>query len=98
MVRELRSVYLPAVDLKLHALIYGFFTIPNTKINNFNETFLDRGCYFQVGNSLKLGISIPTAYRIALRTWASWVEENIDPDKTRVFIRTFEPSHWRYII
>ncbi|GMN32983.1 hypothetical protein TIFTF001_003897 [Ficus carica] len=52
------------------------------------------GCYFQVGNSLKLGMSIPTAFRTALDTWASWAEENIDTNRTRVFFRTFEPSHW----
>lgn len=54
----------------------------------------ETGCYFEVGGSLKLGISIPTAFRTALDTWASWVESRIDTSKTRVFIRTFEPSHW----
>ncbi|XP_062078400.1 protein trichome berefringence-like 7 isoform X2 [Humulus lupulus] len=52
------------------------------------------GCYFQVGNLLKLGMSIPTAYRTALDTWASWVEKTIDINRTHVFFRTFEPSHW----
>lgn len=52
------------------------------------------GCYFQVGNSLKLGMSIRTAFRLALGTWAAWVERSIDTNKTRVFFRTFEPSHW----
>lgn len=55
-----------------------------------------RGCYFQVGDSLKLGMSIPTAFKVALDTWASWVDRTIDQRRTRVFIRTFEPSHWRY--
>lgn len=53
------------------------------------------GCYFQVGNSLRLGMSIPAAYRVALETWASWMENTIDRNKTRVLFRTFEPSHWR---
>lgn len=48
------------------------------------------GCYFQVGNSLKLGMSIHTAFRLALGTWAAWVERSIDTNKTRVFFRTFE--------
>ncbi|KAF4370455.1 hypothetical protein F8388_016192 [Cannabis sativa] len=52
------------------------------------------GCYFQVGNFLKLGMSIPTAYRTALDTWASWVEKSIDTNRTQIFFRTFEPSHW----
>uniref|UniRef100_A0A7N0UMH0 Trichome birefringence-like N-terminal domain-containing protein n=1 Tax=Kalanchoe fedtschenkoi TaxID=63787 RepID=A0A7N0UMH0_KALFE len=58
----------------------------------------DTGCYFQVGGSLKLGLSIPGAFRIALDTWASWVDSNIDTNRTSVFFRTFEPSHWRYLL
>lgn len=41
-------------------------------------------------------MSIPSAYKVALETWASWIETQIDPNKTRVLFRTFEPSHWRY--
>ncbi|KAF7840095.1 protein trichome berefringence-like 7 [Senna tora] len=55
----------------------------------------DMGCYFQVGRSLKMGMSIPVAFRTALGTWASWVERKINKSRTRVFFRTFEPSHWR---
>lgn len=57
---------------------------------------MDRGCYFQVGNALKLGMSIPAAFKIALNTWALWVQNTVDTNRTRVFFRTFEPSHWRY--
>ncbi|KAK8946477.1 hypothetical protein KSP39_PZI006978 [Platanthera zijinensis] len=54
----------------------------------------DVGCYFQVGGSLKLGMPITSAFRMALETWASWVESMINTNKTHVFFRTFEPSHW----
>ncbi|XP_065876080.1 protein trichome berefringence-like 7 [Euphorbia lathyris] len=54
----------------------------------------ETGCYFQVGNSVKLGMSIPTAYKIAVDTWALWVQNTIDTNRTRVFFRTFEPYHW----
>ncbi|WOK94602.1 hypothetical protein Cni_G03307 [Canna indica] len=54
----------------------------------------DIGCYFQVGGSLKLGMSINSAFRIALNTWASWVETKVNTNRTRVFFRTYEPSHW----
>ncbi|KAJ9177798.1 hypothetical protein P3X46_012970 [Hevea brasiliensis] len=54
----------------------------------------ETGCYFQVGNALKLGMSIPAAFRMALDTWALWVQNTIDTNRTRVFFRTFEPSHW----
>lgn len=52
------------------------------------------GCYFQVNSTLRLGMSIPTAFRTALETWSSWIDTKINPNRTRVFFRTFEPSHW----
>ncbi|KAL9229654.1 hypothetical protein vseg_005099 [Gypsophila vaccaria] len=52
------------------------------------------GCYFQLAGSLKLGMSIDMAYKTALSTWASWVDASINSTRTRVFFRTFEPSHW----
>ncbi|XP_040995921.1 protein trichome berefringence-like 7 [Juglans microcarpa x Juglans regia] len=54
----------------------------------------EMGCYFQVGDSLKLGMPISTAFRRALDTWASWVETMIHRNRTSVFFRTFESSHW----
>lgn len=54
----------------------------------------EMGCYFQVGGALKLGMSIPTAFRTALNTWASWIETAINTNRTRVFFRSFESSHW----
>ncbi|CAI9108962.1 OLC1v1008683C2 [Oldenlandia corymbosa var. corymbosa] len=52
------------------------------------------GCYFQIGNTLKLGLPIDSAFRIALNTWSTWIDRMIDSNRTRVFFRTFEPSHW----
>lgn len=34
------------------------------------------------------------AYRIAVATWAAWVNEQLNPDVAQVFFRSFEPSHW----
>ncbi|KAM0854158.1 hypothetical protein ACQ4PT_050611 [Festuca glaucescens] len=52
------------------------------------------GCYFQAGRALKLGTTIDVAFRMALQTWASWVEKRVDLNRTHVFFRTYEPSHW----
>ncbi|XP_047093109.1 protein trichome berefringence-like 7 [Lolium rigidum] len=52
------------------------------------------GCYFQAGRALKLGTTIDVAFRMALQTWASWVERRVDLNRTHVFFRTYEPSHW----
>lgn len=52
------------------------------------------GCYFQVGSSIRLGMKMEEAYRIAVATWAAWVNEQLNPDVAQVFFRSFEPSHW----
>ncbi|GAB2270347.1 Protein trichome berefringence-like 7 [Dionaea muscipula] len=54
----------------------------------------EMGTYFQMGRSLKLGMPIAVALKLALDTWASWVDSVVNPNKTRVFFRTFESSHW----
>ncbi|KAJ0978269.1 hypothetical protein J5N97_013753 [Dioscorea zingiberensis] len=35
------------------------------------------------------------AYRLGLKTWANWVDSNIDPTLTRVFFTTMSPTHMR---
>ncbi|XP_010253783.1 PREDICTED: protein trichome birefringence-like 3 [Nelumbo nucifera] len=40
-------------------------------------------------------LEAPIAYRIALKTWANWVDSYIDPNKTRVFFTTASPTHMR---
>ncbi|EPS65710.1 hypothetical protein M569_09066, partial [Genlisea aurea] len=55
----------------------------------------DMGWYFQFGGKIKLGMTIPRAFRLALSTWQSWLSNSaIDPRRTQVFFRTFESSHW----
>ncbi|KAF2282844.1 hypothetical protein GH714_043300 [Hevea brasiliensis] len=54
----------------------------------------EMGCYFQIGASLKLGMPITTAFKTALNTWVSWAETTINANKTSLFFRTFESSHW----
>ncbi|TYK04348.1 protein trichome berefringence-like 7 [Cucumis melo var. makuwa] len=56
----------------------------------FNEI-----CFFQIGNSLEFGISVIDGYKMALNTWADWAEANINPNRTTVFFRTIESTHWR---
>ncbi|KAF6170428.1 hypothetical protein GIB67_014358 [Kingdonia uniflora] len=35
------------------------------------------------------------SYRIGLKTWANWIDSNIDSNKTRVFFTTMSPTHMR---
>ncbi|KAL9259434.1 trichome berefringence-like 7-like protein [Drosera capensis] len=54
----------------------------------------EMGTYFQVDGSVKLGMPIMTALKLTLETWASWVDSAVNPNKTRLFFRTFESAHW----
>jgi hypothetical protein len=36
------------------------------------------------------------AFQHALATWANWVDQNVDPAKTRVFFQSMSPTHYRY--
>ncbi|GLT30210.1 hypothetical protein SLA2020_050250 [Shorea laevis] len=38
-------------------------------------------------------MEITSAVEAALKTWASWIDENVDKSKTRVFFRSISPEH-----
>ncbi|KAH7424152.1 hypothetical protein KP509_12G092800 [Ceratopteris richardii] len=59
-----------------------------------NSKTFARGCYFEVEKSIRLGLNLESAYRKALKTWATWVKTKVNPTKTQVFFRSYEPSHW----
>ncbi|KAJ4982305.1 hypothetical protein NE237_033142 [Protea cynaroides] len=50
--------------------------------------------YFEVGNKIYKDMDRLAAFQIALNTWATWVDTNIDPTKTRVFFQGISPSHY----
>jgi DNA mismatch repair ATPase MutL len=35
------------------------------------------------------------AFQRGMSTWASWVDLNVDPAKTRVFFQSMSPTHYR---
>ncbi|XP_021802655.1 protein trichome birefringence-like 42, partial [Prunus avium] len=49
--------------------------------------------YFQVGDKLVKEMDHMEAYKIALTTWAKWVDSNIDFSKTRVFFQGVAAVH-----
>ncbi|TKY61706.1 trichome birefringence 6 [Spatholobus suberectus] len=53
--------------------------------------------YYQEGSLVHPQLNVSTAFRKALKTWASWVDKRIDRRKTRtrVFFRSSAPSHFR---
>ncbi|KAH0705625.1 hypothetical protein KY285_010163 [Solanum tuberosum] len=50
--------------------------------------------YFQVGDKLYKEMDHMEAYKIALTTWANWVDSNIDPVVTKVFFQGISAVHY----
>ncbi|KAJ4954324.1 hypothetical protein NE237_011107 [Protea cynaroides] len=51
--------------------------------------------YYQEGDKVHHYLDASTAFRRAMKTWASWVDRHINPSKTQVFFRSSVPSHFR---
>ncbi|CAN8270728.1 unnamed protein product [Cochlearia groenlandica] len=49
--------------------------------------------YFQVGDQIVEEMNRMLAFKIALTTWANWVDQNIDTSKTKVFYQGVSPVH-----
>ncbi|XP_010248439.1 PREDICTED: protein trichome birefringence-like 9 [Nelumbo nucifera] len=53
------------------------------------------GCYFQEGNTLNMTMDVMEAFRRFLQTWKSWAIQNLDPEKSYIFFRSYSPVHYR---
>ncbi|KAF3773464.1 trichome birefringence-like 6 protein [Nymphaea thermarum] len=51
--------------------------------------------YYQEGDQIHHHLDVMTAFRRALMTWGSWVDQHAIPGKTQVFFRSSAPSHFR---
>ncbi|RDX80540.1 Protein trichome birefringence-like 2, partial [Mucuna pruriens] len=51
--------------------------------------------YYQEGNHVYPRLKVLDAYTRALNTWARWVDNNIDANRTQVFFRGYSTTHFR---
>jgi hypothetical protein len=54
---------------------------------------LDRKGSFEEGATEYEEVDRPVAYTQVLKTWAKWVDRNIDPNRTTVFFMGMSPNH-----
>jgi len=59
---------------------------------------LSSGSYFQEGMEVKLEMKVEDAYKRSIDTTLNWIQDTINPSKTRVFFRTYAPVHFRFVI
>ncbi|XP_024981940.1 protein trichome birefringence-like 6 [Cynara cardunculus var. scolymus] len=50
--------------------------------------------YYQEGDTVVPHLEVSTAFKKSMITWASWVDEYINPRKTQVVFRSSAPSHF----
>ncbi|KAJ0981210.1 hypothetical protein J5N97_009465 [Dioscorea zingiberensis] len=51
--------------------------------------------YYQEGNHVYDELNVVEAFHRALNTWATWLDANVNPNKTLVFFRGYSASHFR---
>ncbi|KAK1316158.1 hypothetical protein QJS10_CPA05g00229 [Acorus calamus] len=51
--------------------------------------------YYQEGDRVHQRLDALIAFQRALKTWASWVDHHVNPNRTQVFFRSSAPSHFR---
>ncbi|XP_066359314.1 protein trichome birefringence-like 11 isoform X2 [Miscanthus floridulus] len=62
-----------------------------------NEKTIRGGAYFQVGDEVKMGMTVAYAYRRSIQTLSDWLHKEVNTSKTHVIYRTYAPVHFRAI-
>ncbi|CAN4103277.1 unnamed protein product [Withania somnifera] len=48
---------------------------------------------FEYKGRLVDGLKLESAFEVAMRTWANWIDQNVNMTKTTVFFRSISPEH-----
>ncbi|KAG9158639.1 hypothetical protein Leryth_021988 [Lithospermum erythrorhizon] len=54
--------------------------------------------YIETGGTMYQDMDRLVALEVALRTWARWVDTNIDSSKTSVFFQSLSPTHYNELV
>ncbi|KAL2607694.1 hypothetical protein R1flu_026267 [Riccia fluitans] len=60
-----------------------------------DEKTFKKGNYFQLKDEIRMEMKVEDAFRIAIRTIAMYLDENIDSNRTQVFWRGYAPVHFK---
>ncbi|RDY13625.1 Protein trichome birefringence-like 10, partial [Mucuna pruriens] len=61
---------------------------------NYEKT-VKMGCYFQIGEEVKMNMTIEDAFRKSMETVVDWIAKEVNINKTYVLFRTYAPVHFR---
>lgn len=61
---------------------------------NYEKT-VKMGCYFQIGEQVKMNMSTEDAFRLSVETVVDWIAREVNRNKTYVLFRTYAPVHFR---
>lgn len=50
--------------------------------------------YFRIGDKIIKEMDRMEAYKVAMTTWAQWVDSNVEPSKTKVFFQGISSVHY----
>ncbi|XP_022767018.1 protein trichome birefringence-like 8 [Durio zibethinus] len=58
------------------------------------EKTVKMGCYFQEGGKVNMTMDVMEGFRRSLQTLKSWTTKNLNPERSRVFFRSYSPVHY----
>ncbi|KAK8954470.1 hypothetical protein KSP39_PZI002729 [Platanthera zijinensis] len=60
---------------------------------NYEKT-IRGGCYFQIGNEVKMDMTVDAAYERSMKTLFDWINKHVNTTATQVIFRTYSPVHF----